>query len=61
MTRDFVCERRGIVTAVVYDCGLLLIEIELLTVACCLRFVALLVVCFIATRESFEGEWHRSK
>ena len=36
-------------------------DFELLTVTCCLRFVAMLVVCFIATRESFEGEWHRSK
>ena len=53
-------ERREIDTAVVYDCCLLLIGIELLTVACCLRLVAWLVVCFVATRESGKGKWHRS-
>ena len=55
MARGFVCERREIVTVVVYDCGLLLIGIRV--VDCCLLFTLCGFVSSVL--HSHAGIWER--
>ena len=61
MARKFVCERRELSLCCLRLRFAVDRSLELLTIACCLRFVAVLVGKFDScVAKKKKGQWHRS-